>query len=131
MVCRDVEVSLAEFVFWLCWDPGCVCVVPFSVRLTFYLLCSPCGVFFEFIVTSIAVVLFPRAVGLQGIRLRRGVKMLRLVRWQGLQNARLGHVTLLYGSCMPRFCDSPAVKFVRLGLLVHLGTIVGVYFIYF
>ena len=87
--------------------------------------------FFEFIVISIAVVLFPRAVGLQSTMLRSGVKMLRLVKWQGLQNARLGHVTLLYGSCMPRLDDSPAVKIVRLGLLAHLGTVVGVYFFYY
>ena len=57
--------------------------------------------------------------------------MLRIVKWQRLHNARLGHVTLLNGSCMPRFDDSPAVQFVRLGLLVDLGTVVGVYFIYY
>ena len=50
--------SFAEFVFWLCCDPWCVSVDPFSVCLAFCLLCSPCGVI-EITVTSIAVVPFP------------------------------------------------------------------------
>ena len=103
------------FCVWLFCGLQCVSVDPFSVRLPLSLLCSPCGAL-GITVTSIAVVPFPRAVGLRGTRWRRGVKMLRLVKWQRLQNARLGHVTLLYGSCMPRFGDSPAVKFVRLDL---------------
>ena len=32
---------------------------------------------------------------------------------------------------LPRLVDSPAGQFVRLGLLAHLGTVVGVYFIYY
>ena len=54
------------FVFWLCWDPRCVCVDPFSVCLIFLPVVF-LAVFFEVTVISIAVVLLPLAVGFQGI----------------------------------------------------------------